>query len=112
MPKPRSYEQTAEQGYDEDFHKKSYYLQTITGDAFYGADLGTYMSYSILGGLRTNINMQVCEADDTPIPGLYNIGTMMGDFFANIYDFRLSGINLGQCVCFGYLTGKYIAESE
>ena len=68
--------------------------------------------YTVMGGLRTNENMQVCTDDDQPIPGLYNVGTMAGDMFANIYNFRMQGHNYGQCLCFGYLTGKYIAENE
>lgn len=45
--------------------------------------------------------------------GLYNVGTMVGDAYANCYSLKLQGHNLGMnCVCFGYLTGRYIAENE
>ena len=68
---------------------------------------------TVLGGLNTNVNMQVCDAEDKVIPGLYNVGTMVGDMFAGTYTFMIEGANYGMtCVTFGYLTGKYIAENE
>ena len=56
--------------------------------------------------------MQVCDADDQPIEGLYNVGTMVGDLFAGRYTFNIQGANYGMaCVTFGYLTGKLLAEA-
>ena len=41
------------------------------------------------------------------------MGTMVGDSFANAYTFQIPRFNLGMnCITFGYLTGKYIAENE
>ena len=38
---------------------------------------------------------------------------MVGDPFTNAYTFQIPGFNLGiNCITFGYLTGKYIAENE
>lgn len=71
------------------------------------------MFLTVLGGLRTNINMQVCDSNEQPILGLYNVGTMVGDYFANEYNFLTFGHNLGaNCVTFGYLTGKFIANNS
>ena len=106
------YNEMAAAGKDTDFYKKAKYLQPIADGPFYGAPTAGVVFYTVMGGLRTNENMQVCTDDDQPIPGLYNVGTMAGDMFANIYNFRMQGHNYGQCLCFGYLTGKYIAENE
>ena len=106
------YNEMAAAGKDTDFYKKAKYLQPIADGPFYGAPTTGVVFYTVMGGLRTNENMQVCTDDDQPIPGLYNVGTMAGDMFANIYNFRMQGHNYGQCLCFGYLTGKYIAENE
>ena len=54
---------------------------------------------TVMGGLRTDANLQICEDDDTPIEGLYCVGTMIGDFFAGAYNFGLPGQNLGACCC-------------
>lgn len=57
--------------------------------------------------------MQVCDEDDNPIAGLYNIGTMVGDMYGVNYSFQIPGFNLGAtCVTFGYLVGKHIAEND
>ncbi|MCR2028266.1 FAD-binding protein [Adlercreutzia muris] len=36
-----------------------------------------------MGGLRTSADMEVCDEDDEPIPGLFNVGCMVGDGCAN-----------------------------
>ncbi|MCI8513379.1 MAG: FAD-dependent oxidoreductase [Lachnospiraceae bacterium] len=106
------YNALCEKGEDEDFMKPSHCMVPIKEAPFYGARIGGRF-LTVLGGLRTNVNMQVCEEDDTPIPGLYNVGTMVGDFYHNTYTFMMQGLNLGaNCLTFGYLTGKYIAENE
>ncbi|WP_289636115.1 FAD-binding protein, partial [uncultured Adlercreutzia sp.] len=38
---------------------------------------------TIMGGLRTSADMEVCDEDDEPIPGLFNVGCMVGDMYAN-----------------------------
>jgi succinate dehydrogenase/fumarate reductase flavoprotein subunit len=104
-----------EAGLDTDFYKRPGLLIPIKTPPFYGAggkELRPIM-HTVLGGLRTDINMKVCDADDEPIPGLYNVGSMIGDSYASAYTFKIPGQNYGMnCVTFGYLTGKYIAENE
>ena len=65
---------------------------------------------TVLGGLRTNVNLQVCQGDDTPIEGLYNVGTMVGDFASDTYTFLMEGLNYGSCITFGYLLGRDLAK--
>jgi hypothetical protein len=105
------YNQFCESGVDSDFFKRKERLIAIKTGPFYGASSTGPAFLTVLGGLRTNINMQVCDANDQPIPGLYNIGTMVGDYFANMYPFTIEGNNLGaNCVTFGYTTGRDIAK--
>ena len=105
------YNELCDGGRDLDFFKKAKYMVRID-PPFYGAWNTLPQFFTVHGGLRTNTNMQVCDANDEPIPGLYNVGTMIGDFFSNIYTFRIQGQSYGSCLTFGYLTGKYIAENE
>ena len=105
------YNELCDGGRDLDFFKKAKYMVRID-PPFYGAWNTLPQFFTVHGGLRTNTNMQVCDANDEPIPGLYNVGTMVGDFFSNIYTFRIQGQSYGSCLTFGYLTGKYIAENE
>ena len=109
----KRYNELAAKGVDEDFHKDPKHLHAIEEGPFYGEWTDTFGFLTVMGGLNTNVHMQVCDAEDNPIPGLYNVGTMVGDVFSGTYTFMIEGANYGMtCVTFGYLTGKYIAENE
>jgi len=102
-----------ETGLDTDFYKQAELLIPIKTGPFYGTKTTNAVFLTVMGGLRTDINCRVCDANDDPIPGLYNVGTMVGDCYAGCYNFQIAGHNYGMnCICFGYLTGKYIAENE
>ena len=63
-----------------------------------------------LGWAANNIKMQVLDKSERVIPGLYAVGTIVGDMYSNVYTFLEPGHNLGAtCVTFGYLVGKDIA---
>lgn len=100
-------------GVDEDFFKRPGLLIPIEKRPFYGELSNAPTLLIVCGGLRTNLKMQVLDTEDKVIPGLYAVGTIVGDMFANYYSFMPSGINLGAtCVTFGYLAGKDIASSK
>lgn len=97
---------------DEDFFKDAALMKPIRTAPFYIVP-ESIMFLTVMGGLRTNQNMQVCDADDEPIPGLYNVGIMVGDMYSNIYTFLVFGFNYGCCcLTFGRETGKFIARNE
>ncbi len=103
------YNELCENGYDEDFFKRADQLIPIRDAPFYGSRVGGRF-LTVLGGLRTNADLQVCQDDDTPIEGLYVVGTMIGDFYNNTYSFLMQGLNYGGCcVTFGYLLGRQLA---
>lgn len=104
------YNELCDAGEDYDFHKRAELLTPIREAPFYVWRKTAPTFLTVMGGLRTNIDMQVCDADDQSIEGLYNVGTMVGDAFANSYNFLIEGHNLGMnCITFGYLTGKLLA---
>lgn len=105
------YNKYAEQGLDEEFHVNPECLHPISQPPFYGAKITGATFLTVCGGLRTNEKMQVCDADDNPIEGLYNTGIMTGDFYANTYNFVMPGQNLGGvCGTLSYLLGRDLAE--
>ena len=107
------YNELADAGEDTDFYKDPRYLLPLNEGPFFGAKSTDPGFLTVLGGLRTSANLEVCDADDNPIPGLYNVGTMVGDFYAGTYTFQMEGVNYGACcLTFGYLTGKHIAQAE
>lgn len=104
------YNKYAAQGYDEEYQVNPDILFPISTPPFYGSKTNGSTFLCVMGGLRTDENLQICEEDDTPIEGLYCVGTMIGDFFAGTYNFGLPGQNLGACCCtLPYLLGRDLA---
>jgi succinate dehydrogenase/fumarate reductase flavoprotein subunit len=107
------YNELANKGEDSDFHKRKELLLPIEKGPFYGTACDAPTFLTVMGGLRTNVNLQVCDENDQPIPGLFNVGTMVGDYYANCYNFSVPGNNYGgNCLTFGYVTGRAIAKGE
>jgi hypothetical protein len=110
-----NYNAMCDAGVDTEFYKNADVMIPIRTGPFYcqSNDYSAVRFYTVLGGLRTNGDCQVCDENDEPLPGLYNVGTMVGDLYSGSYDFTFSGHNYGMsCITFGYLTGKYIAANE
>jgi succinate dehydrogenase/fumarate reductase flavoprotein subunit len=106
----RRYNVFCKTGNDAEYHKRAPLLIPVETAPFYGATSKSPQLLFISGGLRTNIKMQVLDKNERVIPGLYAVGTIVGDMYSNIYTFLAPGHNLGAtCVTFGYLVGKDIA---
>ena len=105
------YNRWAAQGNDEEYHVDPSVLKPIDTPPFYAAITKGMSFLTILGGLRTNAKMQVCDEDDEPIPGLYNVGSMVGDMYGTLYSFGMSGQNLGSTAgALSYMLGKDLAK--
>lgn len=101
------------QGYDEEFQDNPSILHPIETGPFYGAitDDQALTFLTVLGGLRTNSDLQVCDKEDNPIEGLYCVGSMVGDFYGSLYSFYIPGLNLGSvCGALPYVLGKQLSE--
>ncbi len=108
----KNYNAMCAAGEDTEFHKSPELMIPVEEGPFYGSVDSTNPFLTVLGGLRTNDLMQVCNEDDEPIPGLYNVGSMAGDMFHSGYTAMIPGLTLGSFIAHGYVTGKYIAENE
>jgi succinate dehydrogenase/fumarate reductase flavoprotein subunit len=98
---------------DEDYGKRPGLLIPVERPPFFGETSKSPWLLCISGGLRTNIKMQVLDKSEQVIPGLYAVGTIVGDMYSGIYTFMEPGHNLGaNCVTFGYLVGKDIAQTK
>lgn len=108
----KRYNELCQKGEDTDFFKDASLMIPITDGPFYGAT-NKPIFMTVLGGLRTDVNMQVCDDEDQPIPGLFNVGQMVGDMYANTYNFAIPGQCLGgNCLTFGYNLGKDLAKDS
>lgn len=108
-----AYNGYCEAGFDSEYLKDPSELATVKDGPFYAYKLtvGPACFLTVHGGLRTDEHMRVCEADDSPIEGLYNIGVMTGDMFSNIYTFSVAGQSLGAtCTTFPYLLANELVN--
>jgi succinate dehydrogenase/fumarate reductase flavoprotein subunit len=64
-------------------------------------------SFGTFAGLKTNGCAQVLGRGDTPIEGLYAVGTDMASVMGGFYP--SGGINLGPAMTFGYIAGRHAA---
>lgn len=107
------YNELVDLGEDLDFHKNPDYLVRIDPAGPFYCAMNYPMFMSTEAGLNTNVNAQVCDADDRPIPGLFNVGQMMGNMYANNYNFAIPGMSYGlNCITFGYLLGRDLAAGK
>ncbi len=105
------YNELVDLGEDLDFHKNPDYLIKINEEGPFYAAQNFPMFMSTVGGLNTNVNMQVCDGNDDAIPGLYNVGQMTGNMYANNYNFAIPGNCYGiNCITYGYLLGRDLAS--
>ncbi len=107
------YNSFCKKGLDEDYFKRPGLLIPVKKAPFYGQINTAPTLLVVSGGLRTNTKMQVLDIENKVIPGLYAVGTIIGDMYANYYSFMPSGIHLGaNCLTFPYLVGKEIAAQK
>ena len=64
-----------------------------------------------MGGLMTNLKMQVVDEENKVIEGLYAAGNTSGGFYGGTdYDMEVDGFSLGRAATTGRLAGTYAAE--
>lgn len=107
------YNELCDKGVDEDFYKNPDFLVKIDEAGPFYAAQNYSMFMTVMGGLRTSPNMEVCDENDQPIPGLFNVGAMIGDMYANTYNFAIPGNSYGiNCLTFGYALGRDLAAGK
>ncbi|MCF0121356.1 MAG: FAD-binding protein, partial [Oscillospiraceae bacterium] len=102
------YNEICETGDDVDFGVPERFLSPVRKGPFYAGKINAWL-LNLPYGLHVNDNSQVCSNDDEAIPGLYAVGNVQGDFFANSYPVTLPGTSHGRSICFGRLVGSALA---
>lgn len=95
-------------GVDDDFGVPERFLSPVEVGPFYANRVNAWI-LAIPYGLHVDTESCVCTDDDEPIPGLYAVGNVQGDFFANSYPVACPGLSHGRALTFGYLVGKALA---
>lgn len=98
-------------GKDSDFGVPARFLSRVAKPPFYAARVNAWL-LNVAFGLHVNADSQVLTEADEPIGGLFAIGNMQGDFFANSYPVTCPGTNHGRAVVFGHLVGAALARGE
>lgn len=100
-----------EKGHDDDFGVPAQHLTQVKNGPFY-ATPNLCSLLVIPFGLHVDANSQVLTDEDEPIPGLFAVGNMQGDFFAFNYPVHCPGVSHGRCLTFGQLVGEALAQGK
>lgn len=105
------YNELAKAGKDEDFGVKPENLVSIDQPPFYGTHRQVRLT-QICSGVNINADYNCLDEKDQPIPGLYAIGNLAGNFYgAADYPLSIAGLNLCNNYTQGYTVGKFIAKN-
>jgi fumarate reductase flavoprotein subunit len=104
-----AYNQAVDKGTDPEFRRDPKYLAKIDTPPFYGwkGMVGIVMT---MGGLRTDEEARIIDADLKPIPRLYGAGHTTGGY-TNSAGYR-SGWHLTNALTFGRVAGKNMAATK
>ena len=98
-------------GCDDDFGVPQRFLSPVLKGPFYACKISAWL-LSLPHGLHVDHNSQVLTEDDEAIGGLFAVGNVQGDFFANSYPVTLPGTSHGRSITFGHLVGRALAKGS
>jgi fumarate reductase flavoprotein subunit len=104
------YTEYARKGKDDDFNKDAWVMFTIEKPPFFALPIKSHMLVTV-GGLDCDPDMQVLDKSGNKMPGLYAIGNMMGNFFANEYPLLAPGLSHGRAIVLSHLLGQKLAKA-
>jgi succinate dehydrogenase/fumarate reductase flavoprotein subunit len=104
------YNRAAREGVDPVFHKADEYVVPLEKSPFGAIDMSwdkaIYAAFT-LGGLDTDTDGRVRDADGSPVPGLYAAGRTAASISSPGYS---SGTSIGEATFFGRRAGRHAAE--
>ncbi len=103
------YNDLCKAGEDTDFGKKSTRLFALENPPYYAAECGEALLLVCLGGLESDENCHVYDANRQQIPGLYVAGCMQGGRFNVEYPISLKGLSISMCMMYGRVAGQNAA---
>lgn len=103
------YNEMCDKGEDTDFGVPPEFLCPVKEPPFV-AKWVPALTLVVPFGLHVNLDSQVLTQDEEVIEGLYAIGNVQGDFFANSYPVHCPGLSHGRGLTFGQLVGEALAK--
>ena len=106
------YNRLCEDGRDDDFGREAEVLFPVNEGPFCAVRVSpaSVSSPVTLGGLVTDGEQNVLDADRTPIPGLYASGNTCGGRFGSAYTPPIPGLSIGMAVVLGRECGRSVAR--
>lgn len=106
------YNEMCAAGVDSDFGRDSAVLFPVNEGPFYAVKTSPTIGSSMVtcGGLLTDGDQNVLDAEMNPIPGLYASGNCCGRRFGNEYFTPIPGVSLGLAIVLGRECGKSVAH--
>ena len=102
------YNEYCDKGVDEEFGTNPWYLSKIEKGPFYAVQCEP-SAWSTFGGIRTDDKLRALKADNTPMEGLYVVGTDNGSLYYSPY-YDVPGYCYGLCVDSGYIAATEAVE--
>ena len=104
------YNELCAAGKDEDFGKPADHMIAVEGETYYALKLRPNVTVTF-GGLVTDINAQVLDTENNPIPGLYAAGEVA---FTGLFgdEYPCCGMAIGGAVYYGRIAGQLAAANK
>ena len=102
------YNELYELGEDVDYGKRSELLTSIVEPPFYAVKMGASL-LDVMGGVMTNTDQNVLDAEHRPIPGLYAIGNVCGGMYGVDYPLLLNGNSYGRAFSYALNLGQVLS---
>ena len=108
----KRYNEVCEAKRDDDFGRDAEVLFPVNEAPFYAVKTTPTIGSTMvtMGGLLTDGEQNVLDAEMNPIPGLYASGNTCGRRFGNEYFTPIPGISLGMAIVLGRECGKSVAK--
>lgn len=104
----KKYNEFCDKGIDEEFGTSPWYLSKIAKGPFYAVQCEP-SAWSTFGGIRTDDQLRALKDDNTPMKGLYVVGTDNGSLYYSPY-YDVAGFCYGLCIDSGYIAANEAAE--
>ncbi|MBQ6317043.1 MAG: FAD-binding protein [Oscillospiraceae bacterium] len=104
----KKYNEYCDSGVDEEFGTNKWYLSKVETGPFYAVQCEP-SAWSTFGGIRTDDQLRALKPDNTPMQGLYVVGTDNGSMYYSPY-YDVPGFCYGLCVDSGYIAANEAVE--
>ncbi|MCR5089825.1 MAG: FAD-binding protein [Oscillospiraceae bacterium] len=102
------YNEYCDKGVDEEFGANPWYLSKIEKGPFYAVQCEP-SAWSTFGGVRTDDKLRALKDDNTPMEGLYVVGTDNGSMYYSPY-YDVPGFCYGLCIDSGFIAANEAVE--